>query len=393
MARRLTHKETPLPDVCLQDGRFIVDMDTECYFIFANRTIDALKRDQYEPFCWGYANINSTELEPGTAGHPLLFHTAALTGLPPTTPLLLNSFLATQCCDAVLWFWLPAALHSHPSVRNATLALPAHQRHRVVWRVLDLEQEWSSVASDFPRANASSVAAVSSWEDLRFITDWARLLIMYVHGGTWFDIDTVFLHDARPLIAIQAPSFAYRAGWGILINNAVMRIARRPEPLARYILDEVLWRQDPRPDEIGYIVIHHYINFGRHEGTARFGHGYPKRGFTYASESLIDFLWYRFLNAETPPMKKVHPEIGRGAHALSPSRAWTGFFATTYNASTTPSLDDIRAMPFLPGSIVYHWHNRYAFGLPPGSWASVLNERYERMAAAKPCASSATRTT
>jgi hypothetical protein len=40
-------------------------------------------------------------------------------------------------------------------------------------------------------------------------------------------------------------------------------------------------------------------------------------------------------------------------------------------------------MPFLPGSLVYHWHNRYAFGLPERAWAGVLNRRYRALAEAK----------
>lgn len=206
-----------LPPACLRDGGGWNDvLDAECYFAVANETLRQLAADPRRPFCYGVSGLVAA---PGR-GHPLLFHTAALTGLPPTTPLLLHSFLATQCCDAELWFWLPASLLRSPSVLAAAAALPPHQAHRVVWKVLDLELEWAAVAADFPRANASTARAMGSWEDLRFTSDWVRVLIMYSHGGTWFDLDTVFLADLRPLVTIDEPSFAYPAGWGPLINNA-----------------------------------------------------------------------------------------------------------------------------------------------------------------------------
>ena len=50
---------------------------------------------------------------------------------------------------------------------------------------------------------------------------------------------------------MQLPSFAYRAGQSILINNAAIRIARRPDPLATKLLKHVLDIADPRPNALG----------------------------------------------------------------------------------------------------------------------------------------------
>ena len=174
----------PLPDSCISGVGFNLVRDTECFFAVANQTRASIAADPHGHLCWG-----NSGWPPSTTGGPpasLLFHTAALTSLPPAMPLLLHSFLATQCCDAQLWFWLPRELLGEAG----RIELPAHQAHRIVWKLLDVGAEWAGVAADFPGVNASTVAAMSDWKDLRFVTDWMRLLLMYVHGGTWFDIDT-----------------------------------------------------------------------------------------------------------------------------------------------------------------------------------------------------------
>lgn len=59
----------------------------------------------------------------------------------------------------------------------------------------------------------------------------------------------MFLQDLRSLASL--PSFAYRAGSSILINNAAIRLARRPDPVARAVVTHVLAIADPRPNAVG----------------------------------------------------------------------------------------------------------------------------------------------
>ena len=128
-----------------------------------------------------------------------------------------------------------------------------------------------------------------------------------------------------------------------------MRIAQRPEALAKLIVAELLDKVDPRPDSIGYTISAHRMFFGVNV------EGYKRVGFRFVSEVLFDFFWHRFLGgpvgnkAEHWSMAPVHADIVRGAPSHIISRAWTGFFMTVYNESTTPSLADIEAAPFLPG--------------------------------------------
>ena len=86
-------------------------------------------------------------------------------------------------------------------------------------------------------------------------------------------------------------------------------------------------------------------------------------------------------------MKTIHPELDieqhpQGIRGIS-SRSWDGFFWSKFNTTTSPTLAEVEATPFMPGSYVYHWHNRYNEGLPKRSWAGVLSERFQRMAQEK----------
>lgn len=262
-----------IPKPCYDDQGFKVLRDTECYMQSARETLIERAADPHARMCWGHSAGNTT----------LLFHTAAITAIPDQVVLLISSFLATQCCDAVLHFWLPEALLSQAD------KFPVAPQHagRVVWRLLDVTKEWDSVKDDFPGHNATAVAAMTSFSDLRYISDWVRLVLMYKYGGFWVDIDTVLLADMRPLFSFQ--TMIYRAGQSILPNNAVFKLAQRPDELARVVIERVIQRADPRPQAVGYVLEKRDVMFGERLV------GYKKLGAQWISETLFDFLWYRFM--------------------------------------------------------------------------------------------------
>jgi hypothetical protein len=319
----LAAPEEPLPDMCYNTLGRHKEEDTQCYLDVATSFRERSASDEHAPYCWGYSGRKPGE-------EPLLFHTMTLTPFSSQTPLMLWSFLATQCCDAVLWFWMAPAVAAAFNKDDPPVVLPPHLRHRVVYKTFDADAEWSRVATDFPRANATALARLMSFEDVRYVSDWGRQLVMYAYGGTWVDIDTVFLQDFRPVL--RYTPFAYRAGFGITINNAVMRLGRRPNavtkvraqhwgaesatgggaaksgqaslphppsltrclppPLAHWyrhpsltdrppqeIMAGAVERVDPKPDAIFYTL-----------GWKRMGD--PKH-FHYLSELLFDFIWLR----------------------------------------------------------------------------------------------------
>lgn len=202
-----------------------------------------------------------------------MFHTLSLTPIPEQVPLLLWSFLATQCCDAVLYVWLPPEIFRAFDASSPPIAVPAHHAHRIRYMAYDAPAEWAKVAGDFPAHNQSAMDAMTSHADLRFHSDWARMVLMYVYGGTWVDLDTLFLRDFRPVLPF-AP-FMYRAGALILPNNAVFRLGKRPNAMSQRIIDSVFVGRHPGPIPVFYNL-----------GVEMMG---TPSGLLYLSEALFGF--------------------------------------------------------------------------------------------------------
>ena len=373
----------PLPLSCLDDGALTVANDVACYMSQARAVEAALVEDPRSPYCWGRGGQS-----------PLLVQTAALTTLPPGFALFLHSFLATQCCDAVLWLWVPAHLKDgvEAFVRHFVPPLAAH---RVVVKELSLSIEWAGIAGDFPGVPATAVVQASTWKDLRFVSDFYRLVLMYSHGGVWFDIDTVFLRDLTPLLASQAHfnltgGWWYRAGGNRLGNNAAMRLAQRPNAMSHSLLAYVLQRPDhsAQPGAIfdWLLAVKHGVGVP----------GVNTRAFAFLSQTLFDVMWLRhdqtmamhdgsFVPIPFGELGGLHLELNRNhPHTEKRSSAWYGFFTAAHSGTTTPTLAAVRTSPFFPGSFTYHWHNRYDLGVGvEGSWARVLHDRFADMAKEK----------
>ena len=188
-------------------------------------------------------------------------------------------------------------------------------------------------------------------------------------------MDTAFLRDWRPLFRV--PAFSYREGIGVGLNIAVLRIAQRPHARSRDFIAGVA------NGHLGGQAAYSRL-LAQWDGRSHF-----VDMVQYLSLPLFDFVWLRFnafnkrlsdpatreaemLKAQIAELAGVHPEF-------SPALYWNAFFEPlspleTYSRSLTP---------FLSGSFSYHWHNRYNVGLPPNSWAGVLNDRFGRLAALK----------
>ena len=354
-----------LPDECYDELGFHAQYDMECFRAIAEYTAGEMF-PPHTPLCWGYSDRNGTQ-------EPLVFHTLVLTAtISDQAPLLLWSFLATQCCDAVINVWL--APNAYQNTSRPAMDIPAHHAHRIVYKLYDAAAEWAAVKDDFPEFlhNQSAVTAMTAMPDLRYHSDWARMVIMYAHGGTWVDLDTVFLRDMRMVFPFQP--FMYRAGIGIEPNNAVCRLGKRPNAMSRRIMHEALRGGHPGP----YAV---FANLGMNSMAV-------PTGLQYLSEALFDFAWYRWADSEIPAMTSVHPEFYKGHKGRYRwSDNWDDFFMRV--AANDTELEAWRATPFMPGSLSYHWHgsitsnNRYKAGLPVRTWAGVLVARYEALAREK----------
>ena len=149
-----------LPGPCYDSLGLNRSRDAACYFeseALFNAELDA---DEHGPFCWGHSGWDYRP--PPHA--PLLFHAVVVDmrgSMGQFADLLVNSFLATQCCDATLWLWADAG-----SVDALTLAVEASSElhaGRVEIKRLNLGSEWDAVAPDFAAAgvNASKVAVLA----------------------------------------------------------------------------------------------------------------------------------------------------------------------------------------------------------------------------------------
>jgi len=194
----------PLPPSCRVRVGFHIEEERDCYLALEQDYLADVAQDPTKPFCWGAGNATA-----GAA--PSVFHTVSLSGLPSAFPLLVDSFLATQCCDAELWVWVDGGVLAAARAAGSLPPVPPGLASRVVYRALDVDALFESVRGDFPDVNSTAAAAMKDFADIRFRANWARILVLYIYGGVYVDLDTMFLHDYRPLLALPGP-FTYRQG-------------------------------------------------------------------------------------------------------------------------------------------------------------------------------------
>lgn len=377
------------PAICLAEAAAFPALDWECYETVRRQTAAEVAADPHRPLCWGYDDVTAAGLPAGAYTPPsrLLWHTILLTAVPVALPLPIFSFLATQCCDAVLWVWYAPAVPL-PADPHAALGIPAHQRHRVVFKPLALRAMFESVAGDFaPEAvNLTTLARMESFADIRYVADWARILVMYVHGGTYFDVDTMLLRDLRPISNVHPHALqAYRNdGISPFVNNAYLRVPPRGTPMGLEVMTDALTSGDPLPDGLCKSLTKHPGGYGRLSNNAT---------MIRYSTSVFDFIWWWFL-ARSNNLGFYVPEMLTAQPGMRGEWHWDGWFVSIRRALNGTGVDADAFLarvrsgeePFLPGSYSYHWHNRYSSGLgDPESWPALLDVRYRKLAEAKPC--------
>ena len=350
--RTLAGQPFELPATCLVRPNFEPLRDRDCYVELERRFLEDAAANPTAPFCWGYASSNVSKT--------LYFHTIALTSLPATMPLIVNSFLATQCCDAVLWIWVNASVIGSAAATSELLAnVPPHHAARIVVRTLDINAEFLAVQDDFPDINASSVAAMLDPTDVRFRANWARLLVLYAYGGVYVDLDTMFLRDYRPLLA-AAPAFTYKAGDTVVMNIAVLRMQQRPNRATRDLVAAAV-----NLHAVSQADLSHIMRLWMPE-TSRW-----HLEMAYVSMLAFDVLWPRFLASmlagrpdadrkqlatQTREMMDRYEKQG----ALFTAKAhWNAFFMKLpLSDFTAMAMSSNSSALFFPGSFSYHWHNR-----------------------------------
>lgn len=400
-----------LPGSCWGDLGYNKTRDAECYW-----TMDAVFQrersvEEEMPYCWGRdggeggaagivaagagAAAGATT-GPGTAtGKPgLLLHTLLLSPKPlKTLRLLYWSFLATQCCDAVLWVWVAPEVMAEAVAHLEGLKLPTTAASRLQLRAWDAAtafeelaggaspllplSSWMLDAADGGgvKAATAAAAALAGAASMPARALWARLLLLARWGGAFFECDTALLRDWRPLLRLGVP-WGYRDAFNIYAAGGALSLAPLPAPLTAHILMETLRTRNPSSMAVSYEAV----------GPRRLSH--PKH-FALLAEALFDMTWYRVIGAshEHYSLYSVHPEISR-------ERGWLDFFLPASDETLARRVVEADGS-FMSGSFSYHYHalhdygdgNRartaYDGGLPQSSWAGLLVERFERLARRK----------
>ena len=218
-----------LPDSCWGNLGFNKTKDAECYW-----TMESLLQRERSvhtdySFCWGRGAGAD-----GVAS--LLVHTLLLTSLPlHTMRLFYTAFLATQCCDTVLWVWHAPEIAGNVTAHLASLALPPAALARIHLRPWDASAAWRELTEGSPPlldvssepGLAVAAGEMGSRPEHTKRAQWCLLLILAKWGGTYVEPDMIMLRDWRPLLRLPVP-WGYRDAFNIFAAGGALKLDKLP---------------------------------------------------------------------------------------------------------------------------------------------------------------------
>jgi len=299
-----------------------------------------------------FASYLVSYVEQNARPHPLERETFAHTywhgsfGRKPA--LAVKSFLATQDMKQLrVIVWLDART---PNITNELRAL---QLHGVEVRLFDYSQE----AAGTPLAGMRTDVAYAGHEDWpvdRTAADLVRYVVLYNHGGIWFDADVLFLRNLSPLLRYE---FAYP--WSKYpphgrpenhtLNGAVMRFFKGSDALldlARRVASERipfgLWglsalRDNSRHPDLSVVDVEFLDPMWKHESYFPEGTSLLLRDEPYPESTRFDWFFDASANRRRA-----------GLVVLESSQAFT-----------------------------YHWHNHWDHAVHPGSAFSLYENLFD----------------
>jgi len=163
---------------------------------------------------------------------------------PRKSQLPILSFLVSQPASSnlVLNIWTNTrADYEQPPIWLSTLLNHDKYKHRIQLRLFEREIDSSSdsttttllplpMSSDTTTTTTTTTStssilreAISNVQHAASSSDIRRYLALYKYGGIWFDTDTIFIADVRPLLGIDFVSLTQEEFW----NNAVVGTSSR----------------------------------------------------------------------------------------------------------------------------------------------------------------------
>lgn len=198
------------------------------------------------------------------------------------------------------------------------------------------------------------------------VSDSARFIILHLEGGLYFDMDTMFLRDLRPLLITPGLSFAER--WGAHAgageyNTAYLQVVPNSSLSSRILQGAAKMGVNFHPRILGRML-------------AKTGHTMDLVMFETA---LFDPLWSEFDQDRTGAC--CTPCLTNFGQFFEPgpiNLEWS-----TFHQNDTAPVEPLNASNrtlshFYRGAYTYHIHNQWTETILPGSWVWVADETYKK---------------
>ena len=261
---------------------------------------------------------------------------------PRKEQLPVLSFLATQHPSLTLILLISGGKEAKKSLPQWLQILLKHDvyKKRIRLHYQDPLEDVKQLGLS-PQDTKSIVRAFSeeNIKQLGSISDIKRYMSLYLFGGIWFDTDTIFLTDVRPLMGVDSVSLTQEKFY----NGAVLSTSRAKSDFMKVTLQKCasLYKDNPTDKN--------YFRYGPSLfGELRNDYSSPMP-FKALPGCLVDTSW-----------------IGGFAGALG----WDQIF--TQNATQ----DNLAFLTNKDEAFSFHWHGRWEQPIIKGSSASIAHAYY-----------------
>lgn len=263
---------------------------------------------------------------------------------PRKEHLFVLSFLATQHPSLILNLVVSGGKEAAKSLPEWLRILLKHEVYgkrihvhyfdpiRDVEKLGLSKNETESIQRAFGEGNIKHVASIS---------DIQRYIALYLNGGIWFDTDTIFLTDVRPLMGVDSVTLTQSQ----FFNNAVVSTSKPRSEFMKITLQTCASLYETKPNHTGYFRYGPQLFKALRNDISR------PMPFKALPGCLVDTSW-----------------TGGFTGALG----WDQIFAEKATEANLAFLSDES------GAFSFHWHGRWDKAVVKGSSASIAHANYVR---------------
>ncbi len=300
---------------------------------FSDRRLYSDARHFEKQFAWPFGELKHA---------PLLYHCYWTGPLTPHHDLSLKSLLITQSAPFEVWIWMPP----QDLIRNHEFIERFKALRHVKWKPYCAAEEVGGTIYEGCPPLLSGVSELKpggadrdALTVARNVSDALRLLVLGKYGGFYFDLDTLFLKDLRPLSSVN---FIYQWSNRPYGSNAVSHFHKE---------SSAIWTLAER--------------------SLRIASCHPRRLLLFAE---LDVLQEAVFLLPSFALDPVWIANDTGARINDYCNRFDDFF----NGRARKSLGD-----FFPNAYTYDWHNRWTVQIEDGTIAGQLYKevrlRFDRL--------------